>query len=184
MTHPVCGMSVDPQAAKHGRTTRGGPIYFCSPGCKAKFEKDPKRYLEPSASATPVPEGAMTPAQCILRSGSKGRAPARFAAWLWSRKCLRDGRAQSGTGGHVAPVLDRPCPDASRLRHRDGRAPLRPRPPDRSANSELGAIRARDAGRSVVRLPFFERGWQSLQTRNLNMFTLIAMGTAWRGSIA
>src|SRR5690606_41993700 len=25
--------------------------------------------------------------------------------------------------------------------------------------------------------PFFERGWQSLVTRNLNMFTLIAMGT-------
>ena len=29
--------------------------------------------------------------------------------------------------------------------------------------------------------PFFERGWQSLKSRNLNMFTLIAMGTgvAW-----
>src|SRR5205085_7802962 len=26
-------------------------------------------------------------------------------------------------------------------------------------------------------LPFFVRGWQSLLTRNLNMFTLIAMGT-------
>ena len=26
--------------------------------------------------------------------------------------------------------------------------------------------------------PFFERGWNSLRTRNLNMFTLIAMGTA------
>ena len=25
--------------------------------------------------------------------------------------------------------------------------------------------------------PFFERGWQSVITRNLNMFTLIAMGT-------
>src|SRR6267143_1252080 len=25
--------------------------------------------------------------------------------------------------------------------------------------------------------PFFVRGWQSLRTRNLNMFTLIAMGT-------
>lgn len=33
--------------------------------------------------------------------------------------------------------------------------------------------------------PFFERGWQSLKTRNLNMFTLIAMGTgvAWLYSI-
>ncbi|MGA7328138.1 MAG: copper-translocating P-type ATPase [Rhodomicrobium sp.] len=34
--------------------------------------------------------------------------------------------------------------------------------------------------------PFFERGWQSLKSRNLNMFTLIAMGTgvAWLYSIA
>jgi Cu+-exporting ATPase len=33
--------------------------------------------------------------------------------------------------------------------------------------------------------PFFERGWQSLKTRNLNMFTLIAMGTgvAWAYSM-
>ena len=33
--------------------------------------------------------------------------------------------------------------------------------------------------------PFFERGWRSLVTRNLNMFTLIAMGTgvAWAYSV-
>lgn len=33
--------------------------------------------------------------------------------------------------------------------------------------------------------PFFERGWASLKTRNLNMFTLIAMGTgaAWVYSV-
>jgi Cu+-exporting ATPase len=33
--------------------------------------------------------------------------------------------------------------------------------------------------------PFFERGWKSLQTRHLNMFTLIAMGTgvAWLYSV-
>ena len=33
--------------------------------------------------------------------------------------------------------------------------------------------------------PFFVRGWQSLRTRNLNMFTLIAIGTgvAWLYSV-
>ena len=33
--------------------------------------------------------------------------------------------------------------------------------------------------------PFFVRGWQSIVTRNLNMFTLIAMGTgvAWVYSV-
>jgi len=29
--------------------------------------------------------------------------------------------------------------------------------------------------------PFFQRAWASLKTRNLNMFTLIAMGRAWQG---
>ncbi len=33
--------------------------------------------------------------------------------------------------------------------------------------------------------PFFERGWKSIETRNLNMFTLIALGTgvAWLYSV-
>src|SRR3546814_3281515 len=33
--------------------------------------------------------------------------------------------------------------------------------------------------------PFFERGWASVRTRNLNLFTLIAMGTgvAWADSV-
>src|SRR3546814_5267173 len=33
--------------------------------------------------------------------------------------------------------------------------------------------------------PFFQRGWHSVRTRNLNMFTLIAMGTgvAWLYSV-
>ncbi len=32
--------------------------------------------------------------------------------------------------------------------------------------------------------PFFERGWASLKSRNLNMFTLIAIGTGVAGSTA
>src|SRR5262249_59325584 len=43
------------------------------------------------------------------------------------------------------------------------------------------------AGRGVLwgGWPFFGRGWQSLVTRNLNMFTLIAMGigVAWLYSV-
>lgn len=33
-------------------------------------------------------------------------------------------------------------------------------------------------------LPFFQRGWTSLRTRRLNMFTLIAMGVGSPGSTA
>jgi Cu+-exporting ATPase len=53
------------------------------------------------------------------------------------------------------------------------------------AGLELGAARAGDAGRSVGGWPFFVRGWNSLVTRSLNMFTLIALGTgvAWAYSV-
>jgi len=44
---PVCGMSVHPQTAAAHASFRGKTYYFCCPSCKAKFEADPARYLEP-----------------------------------------------------------------------------------------------------------------------------------------
>jgi len=42
---PVCKMWVNPKTApwksEHGGTT----TYFCSPGCKKAFDKDPLKYL-------------------------------------------------------------------------------------------------------------------------------------------
>ncbi len=43
---PVCGMTVDPAAARHRRTHQGETYYFCSEGCGAKFAADPARYLQ------------------------------------------------------------------------------------------------------------------------------------------
>ncbi|MGH2995685.1 MAG: YHS domain-containing protein, partial [Gaiellaceae bacterium] len=41
---PVCGMTVS--AATPERVVHGGTTYiFCSPGCRARFEADPTRYL-------------------------------------------------------------------------------------------------------------------------------------------
>jgi len=42
---PVCGMEIDPQQAAAHAEHQGQTIYFCSPGCKTAFEKDPGRYL-------------------------------------------------------------------------------------------------------------------------------------------
>jgi Cu+-exporting ATPase len=46
---------------------------------------------------------------------------------------------------------------------------------------QLDTISFGNTGRALGRLALFVRGWQSLLTRNLNMFTLIALGTgvAW-----
>ena len=45
--HPVCGMGVDAHTAKHREDYAGKPYYFCSAGCKAKFDADPARYIKP-----------------------------------------------------------------------------------------------------------------------------------------
>ncbi|HET7746585.1 MAG TPA: YHS domain-containing protein [Vicinamibacteria bacterium] len=43
---PVCGMKVDPQNAK-GTSVHGGQTYFfCAPGCKVRFDKEPERYAK------------------------------------------------------------------------------------------------------------------------------------------
>lgn len=48
---PVCGMSVDPATAVHQVEYDHADYFFCSAGCKAKFEADPARYAASAASA-------------------------------------------------------------------------------------------------------------------------------------
>lgn len=42
---PVCGMSVNEETAAATAEYKGKTYYFCAPGCKVAFEKDPERYL-------------------------------------------------------------------------------------------------------------------------------------------
>ena len=45
---PVCGMQVDEKSAAATYEYQGKTYYFCAPGCKASFAKDPEKYLKPS----------------------------------------------------------------------------------------------------------------------------------------
>ncbi len=45
---PVCGMDVNPETAAGKSDYKGRTYYFCCPGCKASFERDPEKYLTPS----------------------------------------------------------------------------------------------------------------------------------------
>ncbi|HEX4487049.1 MAG TPA: YHS domain-containing protein, partial [Terriglobales bacterium] len=47
---PVCGMSVDPETAKHTSEHAGQTYYFCCAGCAEKFKSDPTKYLKPAAA--------------------------------------------------------------------------------------------------------------------------------------
>ena len=40
----VCGMQVDPAKASARSEYQGKTYYFCSPGCKAKFDANPAQF--------------------------------------------------------------------------------------------------------------------------------------------
>jgi Cu+-exporting ATPase len=174
---PVCGMTVDPHTAKHRAEHNGHTYYFCNPTCRTKFIADPGKYLGPR-EPEPVIEGAIytCPMHPEIRQQGPGSCPicgmalepeiatadsgpnpelVDFTRRFWIGLALtvpvfvlEMGAHIVGAHGWIDPVL--------------------------SAYIQF-------AFATPVVLwagwPFFERGWQSLVTRNLNMFTLIAMGT-------
>jgi Cu+-exporting ATPase len=42
---PVCGMEIDPATAAGTSEYKGQTYYFCAPGCKRSFDRDPEKYL-------------------------------------------------------------------------------------------------------------------------------------------
>ncbi len=48
---PVCGMQVDPQTAAGSSEYMGKTYYFCSPGCKKDFDKEPESYIHSEGHA-------------------------------------------------------------------------------------------------------------------------------------
>jgi len=47
-------MTVDPRSAAGSAVYQGQTYYFCSKGCAAKFQADPKKYLDPQAESAPM----------------------------------------------------------------------------------------------------------------------------------
>lgn len=43
---PVCGMQVDPKKAAGQSEYEGHTYYFCSDGCKKKFDANPAQYAQ------------------------------------------------------------------------------------------------------------------------------------------
>jgi Cu+-exporting ATPase len=176
---PVCGMSVDPHTAKHKAEHAGRAYYFCSAGCRTKFIADPARYLTEKALPTePVPEGTIYtcpmhpevqqvgPGSCpicgmalepLLVTADTGPNPelADMTRRFWIGLAFALPVFILEMGSHIIGAhgfLDQQLSNWTQL--------------------ALTAPVVLWAG-----WPFFERGWASVVTRNLNMFTLIAMGT-------
>ena len=43
---PGCGMKVDKEKAAATSVYKGETYYFCNPGCKVHFDKEPEKLLE------------------------------------------------------------------------------------------------------------------------------------------
>ena len=184
---PVCGMTVDPHTAKHRHTHHGHSYYFCSAGCRTKFIADPDRYLAPETrAAEPVPEGAIytCPMHPQIRQVGPGSCPICGMA-LEPELVSPD----SGPNPEIADmtrrfwiglVLTIPVFALEMGSHLTGAHGLVPASWSNLIQFALATPVVLWAG-----WPFFVRGFQSLVTRNLNMFTLIALGTgvAWLYSV-
>jgi Cu+-exporting ATPase len=176
---PVCGMTVDPHSTKHRADYRGHPYYFCSAGCRAKFSTDPQKYLsKDEKAAEPVAQGTIytCPMHPQIRQEGPGACPicgmalepeiasahsgpnpelADMTRRFWIGLALALLVMMLDMGGHFAGPHNWVDPALSNYIQFAFATPV-----------------VLWAG-----WPFYVRGAQSLATRNLNMFTLISMGT-------
>src|SRR3954454_20480093 len=185
---PVCGMTVDASSSERRHDYAGQTYYFCSAGCLSRFAANPEKYLgvAPQARSAPLAAGTvytcpmhpevrqLGPGACpicgmALEPDVPSAAPERSPELIDMRRRFWIGLALTipvfamEMGGHVANVHTLLAPRWSNW-----------------LQFLLATPVVLWAG-----WPFFVRGGQSLLTRNLNMFTLIAMGTgvAWLYSV-
>jgi len=182
---PVCGMTVDPAKTPHHAEHAGTAYHFCSAGCRTKFVAEPDRYLRPKLKAEPVVPGAIytCPMHPEIRQVGPGSCPICGMA-------LEPEMPSAETGPNpelvdftrrfwIGLVLTLPVFALEMGGHLLGLHLLAPHVSN-WVQLALATPVVLWAG-----WPFFERGWKSLVTRNLNMFTLIAIGTgvAWTYSV-
>lgn len=176
---PVCGMDVDPATAKHKADYEGAPYFFCSVGCREKFVAQPQRYMKQKPLPAHADIGAGTIYTCPMhpqiRQAGPGNCPICGMALEPETPVVETGPSAElidmTRRFWIGLVLAIPVFVLEMGAHVLNLHWL----PQQTSNWVQFAL----ATPVVVWAgwPFFERGWQSLVSRNLNMFTLIAMGT-------
>ena len=185
VTDPVCGMRVDPATAKDRFSYRGQDYFFCSERCRARFEAEPAKFLQPKQPQPAVPAGAIytCPMHPQIRQVGPGDCPICGMTLEPERISLDDAPdpelADMTRRFWIALALTFPVFVLEMGNHL-GQMHLVPPHWSNWISLVLATPVVLWAG-----APFFVRGWRSLVTRNLNMFTLIAMGTgvAWVYSV-
>jgi Cu+-exporting ATPase len=183
VTDPVCGMDVTPGDAAGGSAEHAGTTYwFCHPGCRERFVADPTRYLDP-----PKPGPGSAPGQgprlytCPMHPEVRQVGPGSCPKCGMALEPL-EVTADEGPSHELVDMTRRFWVSVAltvpvlALAMGEMLAP--------ALVAALGPttwLWSQLVLSTPVVLwggwPFFVRGWQSLVTRNLNMFTLIALGT-------
>jgi len=182
-TDPVCGMKVDPHTAKHRAEHAGRTYYFCSAKCREKFLGNPAQYVTPSKQPAPAaPSGTIytCPMHPQIRQVGPGNCPICGMTLEPEQASLEEGPSQELIDMRrrfwIGTALTVPVAALEMGGHVLGLDHL----VDQQTSNWIQFVLA-----TPVVLwggwPFFVRGWKSLVTRSLNMFTLIAMGigVAW-----
>ncbi|GAD56637.1 heavy metal translocating P-type ATPase [Limimaricola cinnabarinus] len=178
-TDPVCGMSVDVETAKHVSEHEGETFYFCSAKCREKFDTRPEVFLDPSLKAAP-PERAdqiyTCPMHPEIEQVGPGSCPICGMALEPKGIPMTEGPSEEYIDFRrrfvLGAVLTVPLAVIAMGRH------FAPHAFAIISAPMLDWIELILATPVVLwcALPFFERGWASVRSRNLNMFTLIALG--------
>ena len=178
---PVCGMTVNTATAKHKTEHEGQTYYFCCNGCRTKFEADPQKYLAPKAMAAPAtPESRTAIYTCPMHPEIRQQGPGSCPICGMALEPV-DVTAEAGPNHElidmkrrfwIGLVLTVPLVMLEMAGHFSNL--------DRVVAPQLSNWLELGLGTPVVLWggwPFFERGWASIVSRNLNMFTLISIGT-------
>ena len=177
---PVCGMTVDPATAKHRAEHAGTTYFFCSDGCRIKFVADPAKYLAPTAAPVPAKPGATytCPMDPQIRQQGPGSCPICGMA-LEPLEATADAPPNHELTDMtrrfwIGLVLTLPIFALEMGSHFPalGLNTIVPMRTSVWIQFALSTPVVLWAG-----WPFFRRGWASLVSRHLNMFTLISLGT-------
>jgi P-type Cu+ transporter len=173
---PVCGMAVDPQTSPHRHVHAGEAHHFCSAACRAKFAADPAKYPAGGGTNEPRHAPAGTIYTCPMHPEIRQEGPGSCPI---CGMVLEPEAGGEDEGGELAEMTRRFSISAALtlpvvVLDMSGHFGFAPLMHDASTWVQLVLT-------TPVVLwggwPFFVRGLQSVRTRHLNMFTLIALGT-------
>ncbi|HMF77495.1 MAG TPA: heavy metal translocating P-type ATPase, partial [Bryobacteraceae bacterium] len=186
---PVCGMKILPEKAAGNYAHKGQTYYFCGLKCLARFKENPQQFLLPKEAATPVHEAPIS-----LVSLSPSAVSPTVAGGVEYTCPMHPEVRQIGPGS---------CPKCGMALEPSQVTAEEEVNPEMVSMSRrlwvcvaltaplLGMMLFPHGGANLLWLqaalatpvvlwggwPFFERGWASVVTWQLNMFTLIALGT-------